>query len=118
MKKILIVVLVLLGTQTQAQKQFEGQWVTDTSSYVTTIIASDYAVLQVFDFSFEYDNFINESILEQDDYSFTTECYNLRNGYRVTIVYKSKNEDTITCEFSGDFNGVIELTRQTNSIKK
>jgi len=117
-KKILIVVLVLLGTQTQAQKQFEGQWVTDTSSYVTTIIASDYAILQVFDFSFEYDNFIKESILYQDDYSFTTECYNPRNGYRVTIVYKSKNEDTITCEFSGDFNGVIELTRQTNSIKK
>tara|TARA_B100000768_G_scaffold89056_1_gene83521 strand:- start:72 stop:428 length:357 start_codon:yes stop_codon:yes gene_type:complete len=118
MKNILIVVLLLLGTQAKAQKQFEGQWVTDTSSYVTTIIASDYAILQVFDFSFEYDNFIRESILYQDDYSFTTECYNPRNGYRVTVVYKSKNEDTITCEFSGDFNDVIELTRQTNSTKK
>jgi len=31
MKKILTAVLVLLGTQSQAQKQFEGQWVTDTS---------------------------------------------------------------------------------------
>ena len=117
MKKILILVLVLLGTQTQAQKQFEGQWVTDTSSYVTTIIASDYAVLQVFDFSFEYDNSINESILEQDDYSFTTECYNPRNGYKVIIKYKSKNEDTITCEFSGDYIGLIEGTRQTNRLK-
>jgi len=117
MKKILTALVVLLGTQAQAQKQFEGQWVTDTSSYVTTIIASDYAILQVFDFSFEYDNFIKESILYQDDYSFTTECYNPRNGYRVTIVYKSKNEDSITCEFSGDFNGLIELRRQTNRTK-
>ena len=112
MKKILIVVLVLLGTQTQAQKQFEGQWVTDTSSYVTTIIASDYAVLQVFDFSFKYDNVINESILYQDDYTFTTECYNSRNGYRVIIKYKLKNEDTIICEFSGDYHGIIELTKK------
>ena len=31
MKKILIMVLLLSGTQAQAQKQFEGQWVTDTS---------------------------------------------------------------------------------------
>ena len=118
MKNILIVVLLLLGTQVQAQKQFEGQWVTDTSSYVTTIIASDYAILQVFDFSFEYDNFIKESILYQDDYSFTTECYNPRNGYKVIIKYKSKNEDTITCEFSGDFNDIIELTRQDTRISK
>ena len=117
MKNILIVVLILLGTQAQAQKQFEGQWVTDTSSYVTTILASDYAILQVFDYSFKYDNFIRETILYQDDNSFTTECYNPRNGYKVTIIYKSKNEDTITCEFSGDYNGLIELTRQTNRAK-
>ena len=117
MKKILIIVLLLLGTQAQAQKQFEGQWVTDESSYVTTILASDYAILQVFDYSFKYDNFIRETILYQDDNSFTTECYNPRNGYKVTIIYKSKNEDTITCEFSGDYNGLIELTRQTNRAK-
>ena len=117
MKKILIIVLLLLGIQAKAQKQFEGQWVTDTSSYVTNILASDYAILQVFDFSFKYDNFIRETILYQDDNSFTTECYNPRNGYSVNIIYKSKNEDTITCEFSGDYNGLIELTRQTNRAK-
>jgi hypothetical protein len=117
MKKILIIVLLLLGTQAQAQKQFEGQWVTDTSSYVTTILASDYAILQVFDYSFKYDNFIRETILYQDDNSFTTECYNPRNGYKVTIIYKSRNEDTITCEFSGDYNCLIELTRQSNRAK-
>jgi hypothetical protein len=117
MNKILIIVLLLLGTQAQAQKQFEGQWVTDESSYVTTILASDYAILQVFDYSFKYDNFIRETILYQDDNSFTTECYNPRNGYKVTIIYKSKNEDTITCEFSGDYYGLIELTRQTNRAK-
>lgn len=41
-------------------------------------------------------------------------CLNYR---RVIIVYKSKNENTITCEFSGDYIGLIEGTRQTNRLK-
>ena len=113
MKKLFTTLFFALAfLTTQAQKQFEGEWVTNTSSYVTTIIASDYAILQVFDFSFKYDNFIKESILYQDDYTFTTECYNSRNGYRVIIKYKLKNEDTIICKFSGDYHGIIELTKK------
>tara|TARA_R100001369_G_scaffold42324_1_gene68526 strand:- start:50 stop:394 length:345 start_codon:yes stop_codon:yes gene_type:complete len=113
MKKLFTTLLFALTFLTiQAQKQFEGEWVTNTSTYVTTIIASDYAVLQVFDFSFEYDNFIKESILYQDDYTFTTRCYNPRNGYDVIIKYKLKNKNTLICEFSGDFHGVIKLTKK------
>ena len=113
MKKLFITLFsVLTFITTQAQKQFEGEWVTDTSSYVTTIIASDYAVLQVFNFSFKFDNYIKETILYQDDYTFTTECYNPRNGYEVIIKYKLKNKKTIVCEFSGDFHGTIELTKK------
>ena len=113
MKKLFITLFsVLTFITTQAQKQFEGEWVTDTSSYVTTIIASDYAVLQVFNFSFKFDNYIKETILYQDDYTFTTECYNSRNGYEVIIKYRLKNKKTIICEFSGDFHGIIELTKK------
>lgn len=113
MKKLFITLFsVLTFLTTQAQKQFEGEWVTDTLSYVTTIIASDYAVLQVFNFSFKFDNYIKETILHQDDYTFTTECYNPRNGYEVIIKYRLKNKKTIICEFSGDFHGIIELTKK------
>ncbi len=113
MKKLFITLFgVLTFITTQAQKQFEGEWVTDTSSYVTTIIASDYAVLQVFNFSFKFNNYIKETILYQDDYTFTTECYNPRNGYKVIIKYKLKNNKTIICEFSGDFDGIIEFTKK------
>ena len=52
MKKLFITLFILFTTlTTQAQKQFEGEWVSKTSSYVTTVIASDYAVLKVFNFA-------------------------------------------------------------------
>ena len=48
MKKLFTTISILFITlTTQAQKQFEGEWVSKTSSYVTTVIASDYAVLKV-----------------------------------------------------------------------
>ena len=66
MKKLFITLFILFTTlTTQAQKQFEGEWVSKTSSYVTTIIASDYAVLKVFNFSFKEDNYI-ELIIKKE----------------------------------------------------
>ena len=112
MKKLLITLSILFTTPTiQAQKQFEGEWVSKTSSHVTTIIASDYAVLKVFNFSFKEDSYIKEKILSQTDSKFTTELYNPMNGYAAIIKYKMKG-DILICEFSGDFHGVVELTKK------
>ncbi len=112
MKKLLITLSILFTTLTiQAQKQFEGEWVSKTSSHVTTIIASDYAVLKVFNFSFKEDSYIEEKILSQTNNKFTTELYNPINGYTVVIKYKMKG-DILICEFSGDFHGVVELTKK------
>tara|TARA_R110000796_G_scaffold188688_1_gene305601 strand:+ start:264 stop:605 length:342 start_codon:yes stop_codon:yes gene_type:complete len=112
MKKLFITLFILFITlTTQAQKQFEGEWVSKTSSHITTIIASDYAILKVFNFSFKEDSYIEEKILVQTDYEFTTKLYNSRNGYTVIVKYKTKN-DILICEFSGDFHGVVELTRK------
>ena len=112
MKKLFITLSILFITlTTQAQKQFEGEWVSKTSSYVTTVIASDYAVLKVFNFSFKEDNYIEEKILLQTDNEFTTRLYNSRNGYTAIVKYKIK-DNTLTCEFSGDFHGVVELKKK------
>ena len=112
MKKLFITLFILFTTlTTQAQKQFEGEWVSKTSSHVTTIIASDYAVLKVFNFSFKEDSYIEEKILVQTDYEFTTRLYNSRNGYTAIVKYKMKG-DILICEFSGDFHGVVELTKK------
>ena len=48
MKKILITLTFIFSLNLNAQKQFEGSWTSKTSDYVTTIIASDYAILKVF----------------------------------------------------------------------
>ena len=112
MKKLFTTLSILFITlTTQAQKQFEGEWVSKTSSYVTTVIASDYAVLKVFNFSFKEDNYIEEKILLQTDNEFTTRLYNSRNGYTAIVKYKIK-DNTLTCEFSGDFHGVVELKKK------
>ena len=61
--------------------------VSDTSSHTTIIIASDYAILKVFNFSFEEDSYIEEQILNQENDSFKTKLYNAENGYEVFIKY-------------------------------
>ena len=52
MKKILITLTFIFSLNLNAQKQFEGSWTSETSNYVTTVIASDYAVLKFFNFRF------------------------------------------------------------------
>ena len=43
--------LVTLSTLT-AQESFNGMWESEDSSYITTIIASEYAVLDIYNTSF------------------------------------------------------------------
>ena len=112
MKKLLITTLVLFITLTsKAQEQFEGIWVSEGSTFKTTIITSEYAVLKVFNFSFVEDKIINEKIIKQSKNIFTTALYNKSNGYSVEIKYKLKDDNTLICYFNGDLNKKIKLTR-------
>ena len=85
--------------------------VSDTSSHTTIIIASDYAILKVFNFSFEEDSYIEEQILNQENDSFKTKLYNAENGYEVFIKYYFI-ENEMYCEFSGDYNGLILMQKK------
>ena len=111
MKKTIITLLLIFSLSIQAQKQFEGSWISDTSTHTTVIIASEYAVLKVFNFSFEEDSYIEEEIINQQDDSFETKLYNAENGYEVFIKYYF-TENEMYCKFSGDYNGVIKMDKK------
>ncbi len=111
MKKLFITLtLIFTVLSTQAQEQFEGKWTSKNSTYTTTIIASEYGVLKVFNFSFKEDYFIEEEIISQNDYGFTTKLYNPRNGYEVLIKYYFL-KDELYCDFFGDFTGQVKLIK-------
>jgi hypothetical protein len=111
MKKTIITLLLIFSLSTQAQQQFEGTWTSDTSSYTTVIIASEYAILKVFNFSFEEDSYIEEKVINQQSDSFETKLYNAENGYEVFIKYYFI-ENEMYCEFSGDYNGLVLMQKK------
>jgi len=109
MKKFLTTLLFISAVLTAtAQKQFEGTWTSKTSKFNTTILASKYAVIKVFNYSFEIDYFLEEKILSQNDNEFITKLYNPRNGYEVIIKYYFI-KDELYCQYIGDYNGLVKL---------
>ena len=102
--------LVTFSTLT-AQEDFNGIWGSDDTSYLTTIIASEYKVLNVFNTSFEEHRVISEEIINQLGAVFTTEYTNELNGYSVKIEYSLKNKDTLIAKYSRDLEGEYLLTR-------
>jgi hypothetical protein len=111
MKNLFITILLITSFICSSQEQFEGIWVSETSTFKTTIITSEYAILKVFNFSFVEDKIINEKIIKQSKNIFTTMLYNKSNGYSVEIKYKLKDDNTLVCYFSGDLNKKITLTK-------
>ena len=112
MKKLFITLSLLFTFSIlTAQEDFNGMWESEDSSYITTIIASEYKVLNVFNTSFVDHRIITEDIINQKDNEFTTELNNDRNGYSVKIEYSLKNKDTLIAKYSRDLEGEYLLTR-------
>lgn len=112
MKNLFITLcLVLTSFTLTAQEAFNGIWKTEGSDYLKTILASDYAVVQCFNTSFEEYDVITEEILDESATSFVTKLYNPANGYEVTIEYTLINSDSISSKYFGDVRGTYALTR-------
>ena len=112
MKKLFITLSLLFTFSIlTAQEDFNGMWGSEDSSYITTIIASEYKVLNVFNTSFVEHRVITEDIISRDKNKFTTELNNEQNGYSVTIEYTLKNQDTLILKYSKDLEGEYILTR-------
>ena len=112
MKKLFITLSLLFTFSIlTAQEDFNGIWGSDDTSYMTTIIASEYKVLSVFNTSFLEYRVITEDIISRDKNKFTTELNNEQNGYSVTIEYTLKNQNTLILKYSKDLEGEYILTR-------
>jgi len=111
MKKLLIILLLLLSINLSAQEKFNGIWQSEGTDYLKTILASEYSVLKCYNTCFSIHNFIDEEIIYEDENKFTTQLYNPKNGYRVTIEYTLINKDSISSKYSGDLTGVYGIKR-------
>ena len=112
MKKLFITLSLLFTFSIlTAQENFNGIWGSDDTSYMTTIIASEYKVLNVFNTSFVEHRVITENIISRDKNKFTTELNNEQNGYSVIIEYILKDKDTLILKYSKDLEAEYTLTR-------
>ncbi len=112
MKKILLLVALMTTLLFSAQvNKMEGSWVSETSSYVMTIITKDSIPVKVFNTSFSEDNFIEEYIVRSNGKSFTTKLHNPDNGYYVDIKYILKDSNTMICEYTGDLNKTVTVKK-------
>ena len=104
-------ILFLTSLLVTAQESFNGMWLNEGSDYICTILASEYAVVNCYNTSFEEYDVIPEEIIKQDGNSFTSSLYNPDNGYRVQIEYTLISTDSISAAYSGDVEGTYILTR-------
>jgi len=117
MKKILITLALFFTVLTsKAQQAFEGVWVMNDSSYKTVMLASNYAVVKIINYSFEEDATLNEVILKQTNNTMTTSIHNPINGYTIGMYYTVIDENTLQCVFTGDLNSTVLMKKeQTNN---
>ena len=108
MKKSLLVLALATTLLSNAQiDKMEGSWVSESSSYVMTILTHDSSPVKVFNTSFSENRVIEEDVISFDQKSVTTELYNEENGYRVSITYRLKDSNTMLCYYTGDLNKVV-----------
>ena len=113
MKKLLITLALFFTVLTsKAQEAFEGVWTMEGSTYKTVMLASDYAVVKIINYSFKEDATLNEVILSQTDTTMTTSIYNPTNGYTIGMSYIVIDEDTLQCVFTGDENSTVLMKRE------
>ena len=112
MKNLFITLcLVLTSFTLTAQEAYNGMWLNEESTYVKTIIASEYKVLQVFNTSFDELRVITETIVSQGTKGFVTKLHNEQNGYTVTIAYRIQKDGTILSSYHGDLNNEYIITK-------
>lgn len=112
MKNLLLVLALTTTLLSNAQvNKMEGSWISETSSYVMTIITNDSKPVKVFNTSFSENRVIEEYIVSSDSESFTTKLHNPENNYYVDIKYVLKDSNTMLCYYTGDLNKTITVKK-------
>ncbi|WP_375239474.1 hypothetical protein [Aurantibacter sp.] len=112
MKKSLLLLALATTLLSNAQiDKMEGSWVSETSSFVMTILTHDSSPVKIFNTSFLENRVIEEDIISYDEKTIITELYNEENEYRVSIKYILKDSNTMMCYYSGDLNKVVTVKK-------
>ena len=112
MKKSLLVLALATTLLSNAQiDAMEGSWVSESSSYVMTILTHNSSPVKIFNTSFSKNRVIEEDIISYDEKTIITELYNEENEYRVSIKYILKDSNTMLCYYSGDLNKMVTVKK-------
>jgi|TARA_R110002050_G_C8787939_1_gene501820 hypothetical protein len=111
MKKLFIVTL-FATLFSNAQKEFQGTWLTPGSSYETIILANNNSVIDIISYSFKESSTLIETIIAQTKNTITTIVHNPKNGYKLKLKYKIINKNTLECVFTGDHNETLIMTKK------
>lgn len=117
MKKLIIALFITLSSLSlKAQEKFNGVWKSEGTTYITTILASEYSVLSITNTSFHKLKTLNENILKQTKNKLTTNIHNKDNGYAAEIEYELLDDNTISSTYS-TFPGEVYILRKINVNK-
>lgn len=117
MKNLIIALFITLSSLSlKAQEKFNGMWKSEGTTYVTTILASEYSVLSITNTSFNKLKTLKENILKQTSSELTTSIYNKDNGYTAEIEYKMLDDNTISSTYS-TFPGEVYILKKINVNK-
>ena len=111
MKNLILIFTFFTFTFINAQNAFSGMWVSDESSFITTILASEYGVTEVVNISFSEYKTIREKVLNQTSDTLRTSLVNIDNNYKVNIKYYLLNKETMVSDYSGDLKIKILLKK-------
>ena len=95
MKNLIIALFITLSSLSlKAQEEFNGMWKSEATSYVTTILASEWAVVGVSNTCFTKLKVLDEKILKYKNKKLTTSIHNKENGYTAEVRYEWLDSNT------------------------
>jgi hypothetical protein len=116
MKKILLLLAIFFTLVTSAQQNngpWTGIWLGEVGDYYTVILNNDREGYKFINFSFGEQDAVDEYLLSIDKSSLKTRIHNKDNDWNVNLIYTMVDENTLSVEFSGDYNDTMLYHRKT-----
>tara|TARA_B110000908_G_C10090783_1_gene373909 strand:- start:32 stop:385 length:354 start_codon:yes stop_codon:yes gene_type:complete len=117
MKNLIIALFITLSSLSlKAQEEFNGMWKSEATSYVTTILASEWAVVGVSNTCFTKLKVLDEKILKYKNKKLTTSIHNKENGYTAEVRYEWLDSNTLSSTYS-TFPGKVYMLKRIQTNK-
>tara|TARA_R100000808_G_C2129171_1_gene138727 strand:- start:107 stop:466 length:360 start_codon:yes stop_codon:yes gene_type:complete len=110
MKKTILAIAMLFSVVMNAQIEtnpFSGIWYGEIGDYHTVILHNDIEGYKFINFSFGEQDSVDEYLVENNSNSLTTRIHNKDNNWNVSLLYTIIDKNTLSVEFSGDYENTI-----------